>query len=55
MCGRKIVLFEIILKTKLQGRPQDLGEGGGARIFFSDLGICEAMRIARRFGGMLHR
>ena len=54
MCSRKIVLLKIILKTKLQGRPQDLGEGG-TKNFFSDLGICEAMRIAKRFGGMLHR
>ena len=38
MCGRKIVLFEIILKTKLQGRPQDLGEGGGGKNFFFRFG-----------------
>ena len=34
----------------VQGRPQDLG-GGGPRIFFPDLGICEAMRIARGVRG----
>ena len=29
-----------------QGRPQDLAMGGGAKNFFSDLEICEAMRFA---------
>ena len=57
-----IMIFYII--CVLQGRPQDLG-GGGARIFFSDLGNLhlakrhaahgKAMRIARGFGGMLPR
>ena len=30
------------------------GMGGGQNLF-SDLGLCEAMRIARGFGGMLSR
>ena len=34
-----------------QGRPQDLG--GGAKFFFSDLGIC--MSLLGGFGGMLPR
>ena len=48
-----------------QGRPQDLGGGGGQEIFFSDLGICmsqsDILRMAKPcallggFGGMLPR
>ena len=33
-------VYYSILET--QGRPQDLG-GGGARIFFLDLGICMSL------------
>ena len=38
------------LYDKYRGVPR-IWEGGGARIFFSDLGICEAMRIARGVRG----
>ena len=51
------------MKYDLQGRPQDLG--GGARFFFSDLGICmsrsDMLRMAKScallggFAGMLPR
>ena len=57
-----------VLKLDLviqQGRPQDLGGGGGQEIFFSDLGICmsrsDMLRMAKPcallggFGGMLPR
>ena len=36
----------------MQGRPQDLGGGGGQEFFFLDLGICMLRSIARGFGGM---
>ena len=49
----------------IQGRPQDLGGGGGQEIFFSDWGICmsqsDMLRMASPcallggFGGMLPR
>ena len=39
----------------MQGRPQDLGGGGGKNIFFSDLGICmsrsDMLRIAKGVRG----
>ena len=63
---RKLVQEKEWFETdvRVQGRPQDLG-GGGARIFFSDLGICMSrsnmLRMASPcallggFGGMLPR
>ena len=45
----------------MQGRPQDLGGGGGQEFFFSDLGICMSLRMAKPcallggFRGMLPR
>ena len=54
--------YTVFHRARLQGRPQDLGGGGGKKFFFSDLGICMSLRDMLRmakpcallggFGGM---
>ena len=63
MLHKNILL--VIFSLCSQGRPQDLGGGGGQEIYFSDLGICmsrsDMLRMAKPcallggFGGMLPR
>ena len=57
--------ISVQIRCTCQGRPQDLGGGGGQEFFFSDLGICmsrsDMLRMAKPcallggFGGMLPR